>query len=81
MLDNLRNQASSSPLFQEEESPPEAPKRPKTPRRQQNLARAFGLNAQRRFFLAFMLFIVVALLGSALLLITGKVVPPFLVSP
>ena len=80
MLDNLRDQASSSSLFNEEEPSSDAPK-PKAPRRRKNLSRSVGLTAQRRFFLSLMLFIVVALLGTTLLLITGKVVPPFLAVP
>ncbi len=82
MLDNLRDQASSSPLFQPEEEPqPEKPKKGKVPGPRRSFDRRTGMNAQQRFFLAFMLFIVVAMLGSALLLVTGKVVPPFLALP
>jgi Trk-type K+ transport system membrane component len=82
MLDNLRDQASSSPLFQPEEEPPEkSPKKPKVRSPRRSFDRTIGMNAQQRFLLVFMLFVFVAILGSALLLVTGKVVPPFLTAP
>ena len=70
MLDNLRDQAS----FQEEEEPldPNAPKPPK-PRR--SFDQITGMTAQQRFALAVMLSIMVCLLGTVFLLISGKIVP------
>ena len=76
MLDNLRDQAS----FQEEEEPlnPNAPKPPK-PRKQRKPRRSFdqitGMTAKQRFALAVMLSIMVCLLGTMLLLVSGKIVP------
>ncbi len=81
MLDNLRDQASSSSLFHEEEPPPEFQKQPKAPRPHRTFDQRIGITAFQRFLLAFMFFIIVLMLGSALLLVTGKVVPPFLSVP
>jgi len=76
MLDNLRDQAS----FQEEEEllDPNAPNlsNPRKPRR--NFDQITGMTAQQRFALAVMLSIIVCLLGTMLLLISGKMVPPFM---
>jgi len=90
MLDNLRNQAS----FKEEEppevkeskppkpiKPPKPPKPPKKPRPRIQLPsmdKMTGMTPRQRFFLAVMLLIMVCLLGTMLLLVTGKVIPPFL---
>jgi hypothetical protein len=75
MLDNLRNQAS----FQEEEpldkKPPKPPKQRK-PRR--SFDQSTGTTAVQRFFLAIMLLIVVCLLGIMFVLISGKIVLPFM---
>jgi hypothetical protein len=76
MLDNLRDQAS----FNEEQEAPE-PKTPKEPRQRRQF-RSFDeithMTAPQRFALAFMLLIMVALLGTMLLILTGKIVPPFM---
>jgi len=85
MLDNLRNQAS----FQEEEEPidhkppkqPKSPKEPKSPRStkaRRSLDQVTGMTAPQRFILVLMLFFIVCLFGSILLLISGKVVLPFI---
>ena len=76
MLDNLRDQAS----FQEEQKPP-APKKIRESR-QRRLYRSFDevthMTARQRFALAVMLLIIVTLLGTMLLVITGKIVPSFI---
>jgi len=76
MLDNLRNQAS----FQAEEEPldPDAPKPPKPRKPRRSFNQITGMTAQQRFALAVMLLVVVCLLGTLLLLISGKMVPSFL---
>jgi hypothetical protein len=75
MLDNLRNQAAFTPEEEEPEiKPPEPPKPPK-PRRTFN--QVTGTTDKQRLLLAIMLMVMVCLLGSLLLIITGKVVLPF----
>jgi len=76
MLDNLRNQA----FFQAEEEPldPDAPKPPKPRKPRRSFNQITGMTAQQRFALAVMLLVVVCLLGTLLLLISGKMVPSFL---
>ncbi len=73
MLDNLRDQTS----FQEEDEPldPNAPKPPK-PRR--SFDQITGMTAQQRFALAVMLSVVVCLLGTMFLFLSGKMVPSFM---
>jgi hypothetical protein len=76
MLDNLRDQAS----FKEDQEAPE-PKQPREPRQRRQF-RSFDeithMTAPQRFALVFMLLIIVALLGTMLLIISGKMVPPFM---
>jgi hypothetical protein len=78
MLDNLRDQASSSPLFQENAPKPDLPDRPKPPKVRRSFDQITGMTALQRFTLVFMLFIIVCLLGVTLLILTNKVVLPFL---
>jgi hypothetical protein len=78
MLDNLRNQSSFQP---DEEEPqdlvqPEKPKKPPKPRR--SFDQATGTNAKQRLVLAVMLLVMVCLLGVILLVVTGKIVLPFI---
>ncbi len=80
MLDNLRSQTSFEPG--PEDQPPEAfepekPARPAPkPRPSFDLDRMTRMKAPQRFMLAIMLAIVVCLLGTAILVLTGKVVLP-----
>ncbi len=76
MLDNLRDQAS----FQEEEEPldPDAPKPPKLRKPRRSLDQITHMTAQQRFALAVMAIVIVFLLGTLLLVISGKIVPSFL---
>lgn len=76
MLDNLRDQAASPQNFEENEPKPELPGLRKPPKRRKTLDQAIGMTAPQRFFVAFMLFIMVFLLGTALLVVTGTVVIP-----
>ena len=77
MLDNLRNQASFQPDDEpaSEEQPLQRKQNPRRPRK--SLDRALGMTAPQRFLLSVMLLVLVCLLGSMLLMITGKVVLPF----
>jgi len=73
MLDNLRDQATSS-QFEEEVVPVQ--EKVRTPKL--SLNQILGINAQQRFILSVMLLFVVCLLGVMFLFVTGKVVPQFL---
>ncbi|HTX90934.1 MAG TPA: hypothetical protein VMC09_06925 [Anaerolineales bacterium] len=77
MLDNLRDQTS----FQPDEEEPEqlsAPqnKKARPPRRRRTLDQITGMTAPQRFMLSLMLLVIVCLLGSMLLILTGKVILP-----
>jgi hypothetical protein len=76
MLDNLRNQASFTPDEEEEPVEPSQPeeKKPSKPRR--SIDQITGMTDKQRLMLAVMLLVMVCLLGSIFLLITGKVVLP-----
>jgi hypothetical protein len=77
MLDNLRDQSSFTPDEEElvpEIKPPEPPKPPK-PRR--SFDKITGTTDKQRLLLAIMLMVTFCLLGSLILIITGKVVLPF----
>ena len=75
MLDNLRESASQSPFFQDEQPQPE--QQPPPSRRPP--ARPFlGMTPVQRFILALMLFFMTCLVGSFFLLATEKIVLPFL---
>jgi hypothetical protein len=75
MLDNLRSQAS----FQEEEPLDQNPPKPSMPRKpRRSFDQITGTTARQRFVLAIMLFLVVCLLGLTIVLITGRIVLPFL---
>jgi hypothetical protein len=76
MLDNLRDQAASSPFFQEEEPIPETPGFIAPPPRR-TIDQITGMTAQQRFIIAIMLLVVFCLLGTMGLMVTGKFVLPF----
>jgi hypothetical protein len=75
MLDNLRNQASFTP---DEEEPDESskPEEPKPPKPHRSIDQITGTTDKQRLMLAVMLLVMVCLLGSIFLLMTGKVVLP-----
>ena len=79
MLDNLRSQASfnedSEPI---DHKPPKGPKVSKLGRSRRSIDQLTGMTAPQRFALVLMVFFIVCLFGVMLLLITGKVVLPFL---
>ena len=70
MLDNLPNQAS----FQEEKELLD----PNTPKPRRNFDQMTGMTAPQRFALAVMFLILVSLLGTMFLLISGRIVPAFM---
>jgi hypothetical protein len=74
MLDNLRDQAASSPFFQQEE--PIGEPVPEGPPPRKTLDQMIGMSAQQRFVLSLMLLVVVCLLGTMVLLVTGRLVLP-----
>jgi hypothetical protein len=76
MLDNLRNQASFTPDEEEEPAEPKKPEEPKPPKPHRSIDQITGMTDKQRLMLAVMLLIMVCLLGSIFLLITGRVVLP-----
>lgn len=72
MLDDLRNQASSTTYIEDKEPPPSEEKLPYRERR------ILGMTAGQRLVIAVMLFVITCLLSTFCLLVTEKVVPPFL---
>jgi hypothetical protein len=82
MLDNIRDQAS---FTEEEEQPdlnPPKPAKPAKPPKVRKPRRSFdqitGMTAGQRLALAVMLSVIVCLLGTMLLIVLGKIVPPFM---
>lgn len=67
MLDDLRQQASTG--FEEKESPPMEPPPP---------ARFLGMTPLQTFIIAFLILCITCILSAAFLLVTGRIVPPFL---
>jgi len=78
MLDNLRSQSSFEEA--EEQPDPNAPAPPKPRKKQRSLDQVTGMTAGQRLALAVMLLVVVCLLGTMLLFISGKVALPSFLS-
>lgn len=73
MFDNLREQANSTPFYEDEAQFREA-EGLSTPMPRESAKGPFlGLTPLQRFVLAVLVFIAVCLLGSMCLLITGKI--------
>lgn len=72
MLDDFRNQASSSPFFEEEEE--DGISEPIYETRQEFL----GMKPAQRFLIALIVLMLVCMIGSFFLLVTQAVAPPFL---
>jgi hypothetical protein len=72
MFDNLREQANASPFYEEEAQFQAAAGTGAAPPRRFSGGRILGLTAPQRFFIALMLMLVVCLLGTMVLLMTGK---------
>ena len=71
MLDNLRESASQSPFFQEEQKPPEQKSSPR--RGKGEPGRFLGMTPVQRFVVAIMVFSLVCVMGSFFLLITQRI--------
>ena len=77
MLDNLRDSASSSPFFEQEEELPDFLEETPAPKKPKKSSKNFlGLTPPQRFVLSTMLFITVCILGALLLMVLGRVVLP-----
>ncbi len=74
MFDNLREQANSSPFYEEEAQFQPAAGTPSPSPVRRSSGRLLGLTSIQRFVLAVMLMMIVCLLGSVTLLVTGKIV-------
>ena len=72
MLDNLRDSASQSPLFQEEPTPAQPPDHG---RKRQPDGRFMGMSPAQRFVVALIIFMMVCVLGTVFLLATQKIAP------
>ena len=71
MLDDLRNSAASSYL--EEEPTPEAPRPSPGKKKKKEDPRFLGLTAPQRFIVVLLLMMMTCLLGTFVLILTGKV--------
>jgi hypothetical protein len=71
MFDNLREDAASSSLYEEEAKYQPAAGTSKPAKRRSR--RILGMNPQQRFIIALMLMFAVCSLGAMCLLITGKI--------
>ncbi len=72
MLDEFREQASTSPFFEEEEETFEEVKPHRPPR-----GRFLGMTPPQRFVIAVLVLMMTCVLGALFLLVTEKVVPAF----
>ena len=79
MLDNLREDASASPFFDDEELPDflEDDEKKEAPQKSQSDPFAFlkpvmRLTPMQRFIIATLLFMTVCIIGSMFLLVTGR---------
>jgi hypothetical protein len=77
MLDNLRDSASQSPYFQQDEEPIEEPQAPGMPPPRRSIDQITGMTPQQRFIIAAMLLVVVCLVGTMALMVLGKFYLPF----
>ena len=68
MLDELREQAINSELFEEEEEPSEEVKLPPVKRK------FLGMTAPQRFLIAIMLLMMTCVLGTFFLVLSGRVI-------
>ncbi len=67
MLDDLRQQTSAG--FEEEEIPHQKPAPP---------TRFLGMTPVQTFIIAFLILFFTCILSAALLVVTGRIMPPFL---
>ncbi len=74
MLDDLRDQAQDSPFFEDNQGGFEYEEALPYPAERKFL----GMTAAQRLVIAAMLFMMTCILGALILLVTEKIVPPFL---
>jgi hypothetical protein len=72
MFDNLREQANSSPFYEEEAQFQAAAGTGAAPPRRFSGGRILGMTAPQRFFISLMFLLVVCVLGALVLFMTGK---------
>jgi hypothetical protein len=74
MFDNLRDQANSTPFYDDEAQFRDAEELRSTLRPRKTAdGRFLGMTPAQRFFLAVLLLIALCMLGSMLLLLTGRI--------
>jgi hypothetical protein len=75
MFDNLREDAASTPFYEEEESEKFQPAASTTPffSVPSSSRRILGMTGVQRFVIAFLFFMAVCLIGGMALLVTGKI--------
>jgi hypothetical protein len=71
MFDNLRDEVSAKPFLDEEEAQYQPAAGTETASGRPT--RILGMTAVQRFVIVFMLFLAVCVIGSLLLLVTGKI--------
>ncbi len=74
MFEDFRKQMGNTP---NDDQPPASPLEGKT----QPVGRFLGMTPVQRFFIAIMLLVMVIILGTLFLLVTSKIVPPFMAAP
>ena len=72
MFDNLRNDANSSPFYEDDKAQVKSAAGTVAPTARPKSTKFLGMTAQQRFIIAFMMMIAVCVLGVMLLLITGR---------
>jgi hypothetical protein len=72
MFDNLRDQINSAP-FADDDAKLEAPPRTDSIPRRGSSGHFLGMTAQQRFFVTVILMIMVCLMGTMCLLVTGRI--------
>ena len=72
MFDNLRDDANSSPFYEDDKAQAKPAAGIAAPNARSKSAKFLGMTAQQRFIIAFMMMIAVCVLGVMLLLITGR---------
>jgi len=73
MFDNLREQANSTPFYEDEAQFRDAEELASSAPRRSSDGRFLGMSPLQRFIVAIMVLIAVCALGSMALLITGKI--------
>ena len=71
MFDNLREQANSTP-FQDEDMKSQSVTGAGALPRKSSAGKFLGMTGQQRFFITFMIMIMVCVLGTMCLLVTGR---------